>query len=142
MKKYEILEHKADLKIRVFGKDLKELFENAMIGMFEGAHYESSSAETRESKEEKAKREIKISSLDLPSLLVDFLSEVLYLSEVNREVYPKIQFKKFTEKEIKGILSGKKLKRMGVVIKGVTYHDLDIRQKKDKTWEAIVLFDI
>ncbi len=34
MKKYEILEHKADLKIRVFGKDLKELFENAAEGMF------------------------------------------------------------------------------------------------------------
>ena len=78
----------------------------------------------------------------MPSLLVDFLSEVLYLSEVNWEVYQKIQFKKFTEKEIEGILSGKKLKGIGVIVKGVTYHDLDIRQKKDGTWEATVLFDI
>ena len=134
MKKFEILEHKADLKIRVFGKDLKELFENAMIGMFESAKYESQGKEI--------KREIKISSLDLPSLLVDFLSEVLYLSEINREVYRNIQFKKITEKNIEGILFGKKLKRIGVVIKGVTYHDLDINQKKDKTWEATILFDI
>jgi len=78
----------------------------------------------------------------LPSLLVDFLSEVLYLSEVNREVYQKIQFKKFTDKEIEGILSGKKLKRRGVIIKGVTYHDLDIKQRKDKIWEVTILFDI
>lgn len=35
--KYEILEHKADLKIRVFGKTKEELFENAMVGVF-GAH--------------------------------------------------------------------------------------------------------
>jgi len=33
MKKYEILEHRADLKIRVFGKTKKELFKNALLGM-------------------------------------------------------------------------------------------------------------
>jgi SHS2 domain-containing protein len=137
MKKFEILEHKADLKIRVFGKDLKELFENAMIGLFESAQYESETKPT-----EKIKREIKISSSDLPSLLVDFLSEVLYLSEVNQEVYNKIMVKKLDEKNIEGILSGKKLKRMGVVIKGVTYHDLDIHQKEEGSWEATILFDI
>lgn len=38
--KYEILEHKADLKIRAFGEDLKELFLNVMVGMFEGTRYE------------------------------------------------------------------------------------------------------
>jgi len=134
MKKFEILEHKADLKIRVFGRDLKELFLNAMVGMFEEAGYESEG--------EEIKREIKISSLDLPSLLVDFLSEVLYLCEVNREVYHKVLFKNLTEKELKGILIGKPLKRMGVHIKAVTYHDLDIHQKEDKTWQATILFDI
>ena len=134
LKKFEILEHKADLKVRVFGRDLKELFLNAMVGMFEGARYESEG--------EEIKREIKISSLDLPSLLVDFLSEVLYLCEVNREVYHKVLFKNLTEKELKGILIGKPLKRMGVHIKAVTYHDLDIHQKEDKTWQATILFDI
>ena len=134
MKKYEILEHKADLKIRAFGKTKEELFENAMIGMFEGARYEDEG--------KKIKKEIKVSSQDLLSLLVDFLSEILYLSEVNHQVYYQIQFKKFTDKNIEGILLGKKLKRIGVVIKGVTYHDLDIHQKKDKTWEATILFDI
>ena len=80
--------------------------------------------------------------MDLPSLLVDFLSEVLYSSEINREIYHQIQFRKFGDKNLAGILSGKKLKRVGVIIKGVTYHDLEIRQKEDKTWEATVLFDI
>ena len=134
LKKYEILEHKADLKIRAFGNDKKELFLNTMVGMFEGARYESEG--------EEIKRKIKISSLDLPSLLVDFLSEVLYLCEVNKEVYHKVLFKNLTEKELEGILIGKPLKRMGVYIKAVTYHDLDIRQRKDKTWEVTILFDI
>lgn len=132
--KFEILEHKADLKIRVFGKTKEELFLNAMRGMYEGARYQGEG--------EKIKREIKVSSLDLVSLLVDFLSELLYLTEVNQEIYDKIQFKKLNEKDLEGILIGKKLKRMGVLIKAVTYHNLDIQQKKDGTWEATLLFDI
>jgi len=134
MKKYEILEHKADLKIKAFGKNKGELFENAMFGMFKGARYES--------EREGIKREIKISSPELSSLLVDFLSEVLYLCETNKEVYQEIQFENLTEKELKGALIGKELKRMGVHIKAVTYHNLDVHQREDKTWEATVLFDI
>jgi SHS2 domain-containing protein len=134
--KYEILEHKADLKIRAFGKTREELFENAMVGMFEAAKYE------KEVKNQKSKAKIKITSADLPSLLVDFLSEILYLVETKKLVFEKNEFKKFSENEIEAILIGKPLKRMGVHIKGVTYHDLDIHQEKDGTWQATILFDI
>ena len=134
--KYKILEHKADLKIKVFGKTKEELFENAMVGMFEAAKYEMT-------KRLATKRlTIKIKSIDLPSLLVDFLSEILYLAETKKLVFEKVEFKKFTENEIEAKLTGNQLKRMGVHIKGVTYHELDIRQKKDGTWQATILFDI
>jgi len=134
--KFEILEHKADLKIRVFGKTKKELFENAMVGMFEAGGYE------KENKSQEKKVKIKIKSFDLSSLLVDFLSEILYLTETKKLVFQKIEFEKFSENEIEAILTGKELKRIGVHIKGVTYHDLKIEQKKDGIWEAIILFDI
>jgi SHS2 domain-containing protein len=136
MKKFEILEHTADLKIKVFGKTKEELFENAMVGMFEAAKYE------KEIKSQKSKVKIKVKSIDLPSLLVDFLSEVLYLVETEKLVFEKVEFKKFTENEIEAILFGKPLKRMGVHIKGVTYHDLKIRLKEDGSWQATILFDI
>lgn len=134
--KYEVLEHKADLKIRAFGKTKEELFLNLMRGMFGGAKY------IAESKSEKLERKISLESFDLPSLLVDFLSEILYLAETKKEVYQKIRFKELSDKKIKGTLFGKKLKRMGVQIKGVTYHDLEIWQRKDGIWQATVLFDI
>jgi SHS2 domain-containing protein len=146
MKKFEILEHKADLKIKVFGKTKKELFENAMVGMFEAAKYEMTKrlmTKRLTTKQLATKRlAIKIKSIDLPSLLVDFLSEVLYLAETKKLVFEKVEFKKFTENEIEANLTGNQLKRMGVHIKGVTYHELDIRQKKDGTWQATILFDI
>jgi SHS2 domain-containing protein len=133
---FQILEHKADLKIRVFGKTKEELFENAMVGMFGAAKYKPTKQLTTK------QLTTKIKSIDLPSLLVDFLNEVLYLVETKKLVFEKIEFKKFRENEIEAILIGKPLKRMGVHIKGVTYHDLDIRQEKNRTWEATILFDI
>jgi SHS2 domain-containing protein len=136
MKKFEILDHRADLKIRVFGRTKEELFENAMLGMFGAAKYETTKQLTNK------QQTIKISSLDLPSLLVDFLSEVLYLVETEKLVFEKVEFKKFTENEIEATLIGKPLKRMGVHIKGVTYHDLNIHQEKDGIWQATILFDI
>jgi len=135
MKKYEILEHKADLKIRAFGKTKEELFQNMLLGMSESQKPEIKS-------KGKIKREIKIKSLDLPFLLVDFLSEVLYLTQVNKETYSSIRFKKFSKNELEAELLGQKIKRFNEDIKAVTYHGLEISQKKDNILEAVVLFDI
>lgn len=134
--RYKILNHQADLKIKFFGKDKKEFFESAMIGM-------QSFLRPKTAKEKKkSKRKIRIRSADIESLLVDFLSEVNYLNEVNGEVYKGLKFNKFSDTELEGELSGEKVKSFGFVIKGVTYHNLDIRQKEDKIWEATVVFDI
>ncbi len=120
--KYEILEHKADLKIRAFGKTKEELFCNALLGMTENQKPEIKN-------QEEIKREIKIKSLDLSSLLVDFLSEVLYQTQVHKETYNDIKFNKFSDTEIEGELIGQKVERFGEDIKAVTYHNLEIKQK-------------
>jgi SHS2 domain-containing protein len=133
-RKYEILEHLADLKIRAFGKTKEELFLNMMKGMMESVKPEGLT--------KGEKREIKISSSNLEALLVDFLSEVLYLSQTNKEIYKDIKFKKMTDTELEGELFGQKVERFGEDIKAVTYHGLEIHQKEDSTWEATVLFDI
>lgn len=135
MEKYEILEHLADLKIRAFGKNKKELFLNMLKGMVDSQKPEIENKETK-------KRKIKIESIDLSNLLVDFLSEILYLSQINREAYQDFKFKNFSDKKVCGDLFGQKVKRFGEDIKAVTYYSLDIHQRRDKVWEATVLFDI
>ena len=133
--KFKILPHIADLKIQVYGRTKEELFENAMIGM--------QSALRAKVKSQKSKvKTLKIKSIDLNSLLVDFLSEINYLNEVNKEVYSDIKFTKFSDKELEGKISGNKVGSFGLIIKGITYHELDIHQEKNGTWQATVLFDI
>ncbi len=143
MKKFEVLEHITDLKIKVFGRNKQELFKNAMLGMFEAARYQPKT----ESK--KSEIEVQIKSFDFNSLLVDFLSEVLYLSETRNQVFQNVVFRTFSDPlinsgqaEIEAVLSGQKLKKTGTQIKGVTYHGLEIKQKNKNKWEAVVLFDI
>ena len=133
-KKYEILEHTADLKIRVFGKTKEELFLNSLLAMAESMKPEvEKGAEVR--------RKIKVKSADLPALLVDFLSEVLYLVQTNKEIYRDVKFKKFTDTKIEAELFGQKVERFGEDIKAVTYHNLEIKQSGN-IWEATILFDI
>ncbi len=132
---YEILEHKADLKLRVFGKTKEELFKNALFGMSESMKPEIKSSE-------EISRQIKIKSLDFPALLVDFLSEVLCQTQINKEVYQNAEFTKFTDNELEGELVGKKTESFDEDIKAATHHGLDIRQRNDGIWEALILFDI
>lgn len=132
--KYEILEHKADLKIKVFGKTKEELFKNALLAMAESQKGENFSG--------KVTRKIEIQSIDLISLLVDFLSEVLYLIQVNKEIYNDIKFTKFTDTELEAELFGQKVERFGEDIKAVTYHNLNIIERENRIWEATVLFDV
>jgi len=134
MKKYEILDHKADLKIKGFGKTKKELLENILFGMNEWLKPETTKTQT--------KRKIEISSPDFSFLLVDFLNELLYLSQTKKEVYFKVNFQTLTNTSIKGEVLGKKVKRFGEEIKAATYHDLKVFKNKKGMWEAVVLFDI
>ncbi len=134
MEKFKILERTADLRIRAFGKDKKQVFENLMLGMQAGLRPKIIA--------KRVKTKIEIKSEDLESLLFDFLSEINYLNNVNDEIYQKIIFEKFSDTEFEAELFGKKVSWFGLEIKGATLHGLDIHQEKDGSWQATVLFDI
>jgi len=147
MRKFQILEHRADLKIRIFGKTKEELFLNAVLAMASGLRpkikNQKSPKESLRFPTGPAKiKKIKVSSSNLETLLVDFLSEVLYLTQVNKEIYTDVKFKKFSDKEISAEIMGRKVERFGEDIKAVTYHNLDVHQKEDGSWEGTILFDI
>jgi len=135
MIEYKILDHTADVKVQAFGKTKEELFLNALKGMAEVMRPEI------KNEEQKMKNRIEVSSIDLDNLLVDFLSEVLYLSQINKRVYNDVKFFKFSDKGLEGELSGYNIKSFGEDIKAVTYHGLKI-EKKDGFYQATVLFDI
>lgn len=147
MKKFEILEHTADLKIKVWGKDLGELFKNAATAMFTAMCGKSEIRNTKFETISKFKirklktKKIEIKGQDLESLLVNFLNELLYLSDVENQGF-KIKDLRFkNETELEAQLISFPLPPLEIEIKGATYHDLKIK-KLDNIYEVVIVFDI
>ena len=142
---YSIVPHTADLQIHVEGKTLKELFKNALIGMFQSIKPEAPGCEYHNHlfvcPSLPQLRTVKVSSPDKEALLVDFLSEALYLSDLNNEAYLDVVIHMFDEKNIHADLYGVRIESFENEIKAVTYHDLVI-QNKNGIWRADILFDI
>ncbi|MDP3889279.1 MAG: archease [bacterium] len=146
MKDFKLLPHTADIKVRVFGKTLPEFFRNAVVAMFQsiGPSVPDCCVENERivCDELPIARELEITSSDRVALLVDFLSEALYLSDVYDEAYFDAIIKEVTDTHIKATLQGVKITGFEVVeIKAVTYHGLDIKQVNG-SWQADIVFDI
>lgn len=143
---YKVLPHTADLRLKVFGRTKKELFCHALKGMFESLNPDTSQCRRRKGSficdDLPQKHFIKIKSSDFNSLLVDFLSEALYLSDINDEAYFKADISKLTEKEIEATIKGVKIKGFEEgEIKAVTHHEVDIKWVAG-SWETVIVFDI
>ncbi|HET8686193.1 MAG TPA: archease [Methanosarcina sp.] len=141
-KQYEYLEHTADIKFQAYGKTLEEVFENAALAMFNVIiNTEEVSGETA--------REVFLKSPDLESLLVDWLSELLYIFEVDEIVFRKFRVEKIKEGEGEYSITGQAVGEkyypeshpFETEIKAVTYNQLEIA-KTAEGWKAQIVVDI
>ena len=146
VKDFEALSHTADIKIRAYGETKKELFRHALIGMFQVIGPQVPGCRVSNERviceELPQKHDIAVESPDQVALLVDFLSEALYLSDVQDEAYLDVDIHQLTDKKISATLRGVKITGFEAVeIKAVTYHELVIKKVND-TWQADIVFDI
>jgi SHS2 domain-containing protein len=138
MKKYELIDHTADIAIKAYGKNLSEAFENAAKAMFD-IITDSSEVESI------GQYDIELEAPDLEQLLVDWLSELLYLNTARNQVFGFFKVE-LDEKNIKlkAKVFGDKFDlskhKIGAEIKAVTYHMLEVRNKRP--FHVQVLFDI
>lgn len=135
MKRFEEIPHTADWSFRAFGKDVRELFENAAHAIFalEGAPSNTPSTETA--------RVIHVTGIDYESLLVNWLTELLWLQESNRETYHRFQIETLTPTELRAQVFGAPLTQLNKIIKAVTYHNLKAEQTAEG-WQATVVVDV
>lgn len=138
MKPYELIEHTADIAIRAYGKSLSEAFEQAAKGMFD-IITDKSEIETV------GQYDISLDAPDMEQLLVDWLSELLFLHSTNNIVFGffKVDLDE-KENRLSAHVFGEPFNiskhKVGVEVKAVTYHMLEIRNKLP--YHVQVLFDI
>ncbi len=137
-KNYEIFDHTADVGIIVRGRTLEEMFEKAAYAMFDIMIYAEKIEPIRKVK-------VSISASTLEDLLVDWLSELLYVFSTELFVMGKfnVNIQKDKEFSLKAICWGEPYNRekhgIKTEIKAVTYHQLKIDEKEGY---ITILFDI
>jgi SHS2 domain-containing protein len=136
MKHYELVEHTADVGVKAYGKTVAEAFEHAAQGMFDIITDESTIDSIGE-------YNILLEAPDHEQLLVDWLSKLLFLNDAEGLVFGKFMVtiaRNHLSAQIFGEKYDKKKHKMGMEIKAVTYHMLQVHEK-DPVFVQ-VLFDI
>jgi SHS2 domain-containing protein len=141
VKNYELIEHTADIGIRVRGKDLRELFENAARAMFDIIAEKKPQVAGRKSQVKKII--IKQKAENLEELFVNWLNELLSLSAVKELIFEDFNIKKIDENNIEASATGSSVDnyRVNTEIKAATYHELKLEQTKAGCL-AEVIFDV
>jgi protein archease len=135
---YEILDHTADICVRIYGKSFDELLRNAARAMME-------LITDREKINPSQEIEVEAQGETEEELLVHWLEEILFLHQAKKMVFRDFQAHLVSETEIQGKAFGENidLERhdLGLDIKAATYHNLKIEHVGDKL-KVDVVFDI
>jgi SHS2 domain-containing protein len=138
MKRFEVLDHTADIGLIVYGEDLKTLFENAGEAFF---HLITDLKKVRR----RVEKRIEIKGEDLERLMVDWLSELLYLHDVENLLFKGFKVESVGEGGLKARVKGEPFQEGVHVIKtgvkAVTYHQIEVR-KENGRWRAQIIFDL
>jgi len=135
VKRFEEVDHTADVGIRAYGKTLDELFENTAAGMF-------SLITDLDTVKPVGEYEVKLAAKDVKSLLFDYLSELLFLHETQKVLLSEFAAKVAglaVDARARGERIDRKRHPLHLAVKAVTYHAMEVDPEKGV---AQVIFDI
>lgn len=138
MKKYELIDHTADIGLRIFGRRRAELFENAGYGLFDSITDINSIACRK-------KQTFQLERENPEELLVEWLSGLLYLFDTEHFLFGSFKVVNITDTALIAEAGGEYFKNdkhsIKAAVKAVTYHNLHISKNND-VWEATVILDV
>lgn len=130
---FEEVAHTADWALKVWSERLSGLFVQAAQGMY-------SLMDLGQAQGPRLECSLQLSAVDTESLLVAFLTELLYLLERDRTAYDRIRVE-LKEGSLEADLSGLPVLSQKKEIKAVTYHNLRIDQSGER-YETTIVFDV
>jgi SHS2 domain-containing protein len=142
MEPFQYLEHTADVKFLARGHTPEEMFENSAQAMF-SAMTETSKVEERET------WHVELEAEDLEFLLYDWLSELLYLFQVELALFSafEVELEKDERSEkwkLRARVGGERIDperhTFDTEVKAVTLHQFEV--KKEEYWTAQVILDV
>jgi SHS2 domain-containing protein len=130
---YREVPHTADWELQVWAPDLSTLLEQAASGMYHLAGVKLNSYP-------RLTRRIELSYRDPEMLLIDFLTELVYLVDTEGIAFDEFELNLEGDRLI-AELTGAPLASITKEVKAVTYHNLTIRIT-NRGMEANIVFDV
>lgn len=130
---FEELPHTADWSLHVWAHSLPALFAEAARGM-------NALSGVKQAPAPKTQRTFESAAPDPESLLVSFLSELVYAAEQENLAFDEFDIE-VAGSRLKVEMSGAPIVSMDKAIKAVTYHNLQIRQTA-RGVEVEIVFDV
>jgi SHS2 domain-containing protein len=130
---FEEISHTADWSVRVWAQDLPSLFAECARAM-------NSLAGTVLGKSPRVERTFDGQGPDAESLLVAFLSELIYFQEQENLAFDTFDLT-IKSQMLKVNMEGAQIASVDKAIKAVTYHNLKIA-KTDQGLETFIVFDV
>lgn len=132
---WEEIEHTADLALRVRSTNLAGLFEGAARGMF------ALMTLTCQTNTTLLTRSVVLVSYDRDTLLVDWLTELLFIIQDRKLAPLDMEILKMSNEAIEARVIGGRPCYYEREIKAITYHELKIQQT-EAGFETTIIFDV
>jgi SHS2 domain-containing protein len=130
---YREIEHTADWELEVWAPDMPTLLEQAARGMY-------ALSKTTLADSPRLSRQFRISFLDYETLVVDFLSELLFFEEFEATAFDSYVIE-ILGSNCRVQLIGAPIVEIAKEIKAVTYHRIKVR-KTARGLEVNIVFDV
>ena len=135
---YEQFSHTADIGVRVYGRTLKDLFDNAAFAMFDIiADLEGLKGDIVQ--------DIELTAPNHEELLIAWLDELLYNFYTKGVIFYRFDIDELSGDVIKAKAFGRNVSdnrnRLKTEIKAATYYNLKIR-KLDDYYQVDIVFDV
>lgn len=135
-KKFQLIEHTADVGLVAYGETLAKAFANAAYGLF------SIIAELKTVKETET-RQLELSEEDPEALLFEWLNSLIYLFDVEMILFKRFEITDFDGCRLRAVCYGEKYDpshhQLKTGVKAATYHMLKVDGEKN---QVQVIFDI
>src|SRR5687768_6880187 len=130
---FEEISHTADWSVRVWAPDLPSLFAESARAM-------NALAGTVTGQGPRLQRTFKSEGSDVESLLVAFLSELVYYQEQENLAFDTFKIQ-LSNQQISVNMEGAQITSIDKAIKAVTYHNLKVEETA-RGVEVVIVFDV
>ncbi len=136
MKRFDLIEHTADIGITAFGATLPEAFANAAYGLF------SIITDLRKVRSSEV-RKVALEEKNSEDLLFVWLNHLIYLFDTEQIVFKRCNVEKFDGRKLEATCFGEKVDlrrhQIKLGVKAATYHTLKVDPEKN---QVRVIFDV